>query len=336
MVNASITSSSFPQSMIDTYANVFTAITTSSQSSLSAIKTTIANINTLTDPALQKASSSDAINAKKQSVSDLQTALNKLSTSTAGQYQRDLAKLQSDMVYSADTYDAQLKAKDADIKSAQDALKYNEESFRLLKAGATKEDIALAKNLIASQKLSLEKVKENIKKYQLEAPFDGVIRKIDFQLVDNIVTGSNATPEYLYIENPNLVEITASVDQLDVVKLKLGQDARIVFDSFPTLSLTGKVSDINSTPTQTSGVTSYTVKITMDKGGHAIFSGMSAKVDIIIESKQDTLVVGTSFIQKNNGHPSVLKRTNTGDVRTDVVLGISNPTNTEIVSGVEE
>lgn len=167
-----------------------------------------------------------------------------------------------------------------------------------MKAGATKEEIILAQNSVTSQKISLEKVKENIKKYQLEAPFDGVLRKIDFKLGDNIVTGSNATPEYIYIENPNLVEITATVDQLDVVKLKLSQDAKIVFDPFPTLTFTGKVSDINSTPTQTSGVTSYTIKITMDKGNHPIFSGMSAKVDIVIASKQDTLFVGTSFVQK--------------------------------------
>lgn len=336
MVNASITSSSFPQSSIDTYTNVFSAITSSAQSSLTAVKNTIANINTLTDPALQKASSSDAVNAKKQSIADLQTAIRKLSVDTAGQYQRDLAKLQSDMAYSASTYDAQLKSQDISIQDANNTLKYNEESLRLLKAGATSEDIALAKNSIASQKLALQKVKEGITKYQLEAPFDGVLRKIDFKLGDNIVTGSNTTPEYLYIENPNLVEITASVDQLDVVKLKLGQDAKIVFDPFPTLTLTGKVSDINSTPAVTSGVTTYTIKITMDKGNHPIFSGMSAKVDIVIESKQGVLFVGTSFVQKNRGNPSVLKRVGTTDTKTDVVLGINNPTNTEIVSGVDE
>lgn len=181
-------------------------------------------------------------------------------------------------------------------------------------------------------------MKEGIKKYQLEAPFDGVLRKIDFKIGDNIVTSSSVTPSYLYIENPNLVEITATVDQLDVVKLKLGQDAKIIFDPFPTLTLTGKVSDINSTPTQTSGVTSYTIKVAMDKGDHPIFSGMSAKVDIIIESKKNTLFVGTSFIQKgrNNRTASILKRIGSVDTKTDVELGISNPINTEILIGVSE
>ncbi len=327
-MNVSITSSSFAQTTIDSYANIFSTITSSSQSSLSAINNTLANINKLSDPLLQKASSNDILTTKKQSITDQESAI--------AQSQRDLAKIQNDMAYSSDTYDAQITSNDLDIANAEAALKYAQESLRLLQAGATKEEIALAKNSIASQKISMEKVRENIKKYQLEAPFDGVLRKVDFKLGDNIVTSSSATPLYLYIENPNLVEMRATVDQLDVVKLKLGQDAKIVFDSFPTLTFTGKVSDINSTPAQTSGVTSYTIKISMDKWDHPIFSGMSAKINIIIESKNDTLVVGTSFITKWRWQPSVLKRVGTVDTKTDVTLGISNPSTTEILEGVNE
>lgn len=327
-VNASITSSSFPQATIDTYANIFANITSSSQSSLSTINNTIANIDKLNDPELQQATANNTITAKKQSIIDQEAGL--------AQAKRDLEKIQNDKEYSASTYDANITANDLDIESAKQSLAYTKESLRLLKSGATKEEIALAKNSIASGKIALEKVKQWIKKYQLEAPFDGVLRKVDFKLGDNIVTSSSATPLYLYIENPNLVEITATVDQLDVVKLKLGQDAKIAFDSFPTLSLTGKVSDINSTPTVTSWVTSYTIKITMDKWKHPIFSGMSAKVNIIIESKSDALVVGTSFITKGRGQTSVLKRIGTTDTKTDVTLGISNPSTTEILEWVSE
>jgi len=289
-MNASITSASFSQTTIDGYASTFSSITSASQSSQSTVKTTLVNIDKLTDPTLTKASNDTILSTKKQSVSDQSFAIE--------QAKRDLLKLQSDAIYSENTYNAQIVSQDMSIQDAKNALIYSEASLKLLKDGASNEAIILAKNSIASQELSLQKTKEAIKKYQLEAPFDGILRKIDFKLGDNIVTGSNATPEYIYIENPNLVEITATVDQLDVVKLKLDQEAKIVFDSFPNLTFTGKVSDINSTPTQTSGVTTYTIKVAMDKGTHPIFSGMSAKVNIVIESKKDTLMVGTSFIQK--------------------------------------
>ena len=131
-VNASITSASFPQSTIDSYANIFTSITSSSQSSLSAVKTTIANIDKLTDPELKKASSSNTVNAKKQSIVDQEYAIKKLEVDTAQKYANDLAKLQSDMEYSAQNYDAQIASKDMDIENTKNTLKYNEESQRLL------------------------------------------------------------------------------------------------------------------------------------------------------------------------------------------------------------
>jgi multidrug resistance efflux pump len=48
--------------------------------------------------------------------------------------------------------------------------------------------------------------------------------------------GDNLTADeqkFIYIENPNLVEISATLDQLDIVKISIGQKAKIVFDSYP-------------------------------------------------------------------------------------------------------
>jgi HlyD family secretion protein len=164
-----------------------------------------------------------------------------------------------------------------------------------------------------------------------------VLRKIDFKVGDNITSDEQ---KYIYIENPNLIQITVTVDQLDVVKLRVWQDAKIIFDSYPNVTFDGKVSEINSTPLETSGVTSYEITVTMDKGNHDIFSGMTAKVNIIVEKKKDVLYVPASFIQKRRWRAIVLKEdlsdpTGSGII-TPVVTGISNLLNTEIVSGVKE
>ncbi len=338
MMNDSMVSTIFPQSTITSYANVFSSITTSAQSSLSSLNTTIANVNTLVDPSLQKAGSENMLRAKRQSVFDLETAFAKLSWNTAEQLKRDLAKLENDKAYANSANGAKLVSQDIAIQDAINLLKFHEASWQLLKTGATKEEIALAKNSITSQQISLQKVREGIKKYQLEAPFDGVLRKVDFKLWDNILTSSSATPMYLYIENPNLVEVSASVDQLDVVKLKIWQASKIVFDSFPKITFTWAVSDINSTPLVTSGVTNYSIKITMDKREYPIFSGMSAKVSIVNDSRNNTLIISTSFLQKwNNGESdSVIKQVGNAELKTQVETGISTPSKTEILSGVSE
>jgi len=58
------------------------------------------------------------------------------------------------------------------------------------------------------------------------------------------------------------------------------------------------VTEINPAAVITSGVTSYQVRITLDRGETKIYSGMTAVLKLIIETKENVLVVPTGFIQK--------------------------------------
>lgn len=42
----------------------------------------------------------------------------------------------------------------------------------------------------------------------------------------------NENDMYVYIENPNLFEVTVKLDQIDVVKVKIWDPAIITFDSY--------------------------------------------------------------------------------------------------------
>ena len=123
-------------------------------------------------------------------------------------------------------------------------------------------ELSQARNTVAKQRLALDNARKNLDKYELTAPFDGTVRKIDFKVGDNLTADEQ---KFIYIENPNLVEISATLDQLDIVKVSLNQEANITFDSYPDRVFTGTVSEKDSTPAETSGVTSYTITITLDK-----------------------------------------------------------------------
>ncbi|MBP8017095.1 biotin/lipoyl-binding protein [Candidatus Gracilibacteria bacterium] len=290
MMNNSIISSSFSQSDIDSKTSVFSSVTNSSQSGYSTIKTTITTIQKLTDPELKKTLSENAINSKKQSIADAELALNKIKIDNTIQYQNDLNKLKSDKEYATKTYESQMKnyesqitQKNLDIESAKNSLNYTKESLKIIKAGATTVELSQARNNVTKQQLSLENARKGLDKYELVAPFDGTIRKIDFKVGDNLIADEQ---KYIYVENPNLVKISATLDQLDIVKVSIGQEAKIVFDSYPDKEFIGKINEKDSTPAVTSGVTSYSITITLDKGKTDIFSSMTAKVSIIIESKK--------------------------------------------------
>ncbi|HBA44612.1 TPA: hypothetical protein DEG21_03170 [Patescibacteria group bacterium] len=131
-MNASITSSSFSQSDIDSKSTTFSSMTTSAQTTYNTIKSTITNIEKLTDPEVKKAQSTNTINSKKQSISDTEIALDKLKNTTSIQLQNDLDKLYSDREYSANNYSSQIKQKNLDITSAVNSLEYAKESLKVV------------------------------------------------------------------------------------------------------------------------------------------------------------------------------------------------------------
>jgi multidrug efflux pump subunit AcrA (membrane-fusion protein) len=141
------------------------------------------------------------------------------------------------------------------------------------------------------------------------------------------------------------------MNEVDVSKIKLGQKATITFDAIENLSMTGTVVEIDTLGTVSQGVVSYNVKIAFDTKDDQVKPGMSISASIITDSKIDVLMVPSSAIKTNDttkyiqmfttplslpfagsqGTPS--KETPT---QIQVEIGISDDTNTEIISGIKE
>lgn len=328
-VQSSISSSTFAQSQIDSYYSDMVQVWSQSQSSYNGIQTTLVNVAKITPEDIKNSQSQSTIAQKQSSINTQELTIKNL--------QNDLDSATKTLEYTRNDYETKIKQQEFTIKNLENSLALNRENKNYLVRWATAEEMALAKNNITSQALALENSKKNLDKYRLIAPFDGVVDQIDFKNEDNLVADDT---KYIYLENPNLVQITATLDQLDIVKVKIWQDARIVFDSFPKNELPWKVSEINPSPVQTSGVTSYNIKITLDKWEFRIFSGMSASINIIIETKKNILTVPSSFVQKRK-EKSFVNLENPADktgsgISTEVVTGISNLLNTEIMSGLNE
>jgi multidrug resistance efflux pump len=70
---------------------------------------------------------------------------------------------------------------------------------------------------------------------------------------------------YIYVENPNLIEITLDVEQTDILKLSLNDPVSITLDVFPDDVFSGIISEISTVPVTNNGVSTYTVKVMFEK-----------------------------------------------------------------------
>jgi RND family efflux transporter MFP subunit len=180
----------------------------------------------------------------------------------------------------------------------------------------------------------LERVKTDAEKYEIIAPFDGIVRQIDYKVGDNILSDDE---KFVYIENPNLLSINISLDQIDIVKVEEGQKANIVFDALPEKTFEGYVDEVNQTPVNTSGVVSYSVTIALNRGEEKIFSGMTAEVEVMLSELKDVLLIPNTAIHSQGERSSVLLKADDGAPRrTMIETGETDDKSTEVKSGLKE
>jgi membrane fusion protein (multidrug efflux system) len=124
-----------------------------------------------------------------------------------------------------------------------------------------------------------------IQKKEVRAPFDG---QLGIRLV-NVGQTINAGQQVVSLQALDPLFVDFAVPQQNLPSLVQGLEARVRTDALGDRVFVGKVTAINSAvDTATRNVS---VQVTLDNQDHALKPGMFAKIEIILPTKQKTLVV---------------------------------------------
>ena len=219
------------------------------------------------------------------------------------------------------------------IQSAQE--KYEEKKLDLeeLMVGADPLDIKSQQNTVAQKEDALWDARESLAKHFIYAPFDGVITGVNTKITkgDSV---SSSTVLASIITQQKIAEIT--LNEIDAARVKVEQKATLQFDAAEDLSITGKVVEVDTLGTVNQGVVSYGVKIAFDVDDERIKPGMTVSTSIILDSKQNILLVPLSAVKAMGDSSYVEILVNGQPERKTVVTGSSNDIMIEIVNGLEE
>ena len=242
-----------------------------------------------------------------------------------------------------------LSAKDAfenqqqTITNAERTIVETSQSLADLKAGADELDIRSARLTITQRENTLADAKQNLADSYVRAPFAGTIASLSAKKYA-AASGELAT----LITDQKIAEL--SLNEVDAAKIELGDKATLTFDAIEELTLTGKVAQIDTIGAVTQGVVSYKVKIGFDTQEERVKPGMTVNASIQTDTKQDVLIVPSSAVKTQNGvsyvqvfNPALPENGGAQGVTSkiipqqiEVVTGISDDTNVEIISGLEE
>jgi len=152
-------------------------------------------------------------------------------------------------------------------------------------------------------------------------------------------TGSSSSSSNgsILIENFDSLRATVAINETDIPKVAKDQKATLTVDAITDLTLTGKVTEIAQKGTNNQNVITYDVTLSIDSIDTRLRPEMTVSADITTEIKQDVLYVSSSAIKTDSSGGSFVQIMKNGiPENTNITTGISNDTDTEITSGLNE
>ncbi|WP_177731722.1 efflux RND transporter periplasmic adaptor subunit [Flavobacterium inviolabile] len=165
---------------------------------------------------------------------------------------------------------------------------------------------------VQSASATVTEARDNLNRTTIYAPVDGTISRLDVELGERVLgTQQMAGTELLRVANLNNMEVEVDVNENDIVKVNIGDSAKIEVDAYLKKEFKGIVTSISNSASSTltaDQVTNFKVKVRILKesyedliaGKPANFSpfrpGMTATVDIETKRKENVLAVPISAV----------------------------------------
>jgi HlyD family secretion protein len=165
---------------------------------------------------------------------------------------------------------------------------------------------------VQSAAATVNEAKDNLGRTTIYAPADGTISMLAVELGERVLGTQQMTgTEILRVANLNNMEVEVDVNENDIVKVSVGDSARVEVDAYLKKQFKGLVTSISNSASAgltADQVTNFKVKIRILKesygdlleGKPETYSpfrpGMTATVDIITKRKENTIAVPISAV----------------------------------------
>ncbi len=173
--------------------------------------------------------------------------------------------------------DKQIRAAEAAVWAAAAQQDVAQAQLELLQAGATAEEIAVAEASVTQAEVALETARVALERCEVRAPFAGTVGLVSVRVGELVTPGQ---PLITLGDLSTLRVETTDLDEIDVARVAVGQQATLTFDALPEQVLTGRVTRISPMAEPGSGGVNYTVIVELDEIAPVIRWGMTAFVDI--------------------------------------------------------
>lgn len=192
----------------------------------------------------------------------------------------------------------------------------------------------LARARVARLEAALASAEIQLGFTRIAAPIAGVIAEVATQ-VGETVAASFTAPTFVTIIDPDRLEVWAYVDETDIGRVRVSQQASFTVDTYPDHEFEGTVTAIRLKAEIVDDVVNYVTEIAITPShGRTLRPEMTARVNIVTEGGREVLAVPSAAVRRDRDDTFALVAAPDGPVRRSIRTGVRGDDLTEVLEGL--
>jgi RND family efflux transporter MFP subunit len=200
-------------------------------------------------------------------------------------------------------------------------------------------DLRISENNLVKSEARLQSVEDRLSKTRIVAPADGSVLNINVNEGQVVAGANNVNSGVILMNFADLSRLTIQthVNQMDLSKVKVGDNLQIRMPPPDEDSITAKIEFIAPIATVRNNIKGFAVEAIISHPDERLRPGMSVSLTLPLGSASGAVAVPVSAVfREDDGHRYVYVRRGGTTERRSVVVGISNFSHAEILEGLEE
>jgi len=222
----------------------------------------------------------------------------------------------------------EVAAAEQGVRQAQEHVRSAEASRR--QVDLRERDVAAAQAGVSAAEAGRRAATVQLGKHSVPSPISGLVAR------RNVDPGEGALPgaPLLRLVDIDPIRVDAVVNELDVDRVRPGDRGVVTFDGLGERTFVGAVTEI--TPQAAAGSRNFVARIEVENPGGAIKPGMFARVELVLDTRSDTIIiVRDALVERDHMREVYVVQDGTIDV-LEVEVGAIRGNLVEIVSGLGE
>jgi len=223
-------------------------------------------------------------------------------------------------------YEYALQVAQANLENAQD-------EYEKYKIGPAADELQLAQAELENAKAKLALAQSDQAVIELVAPSNGIVMAVDAGVGE-----APGTTAIITLANLDQHLLEVYLDETDLDKVALGNEAEVVFDALPDRTFIGHIVSISPGLETVENTPAIKTQVLLDQDSADVYLpvGLNASVDIIAGRAENAVLVPVEALRKlDEGEYAIFVMEDGELVMRMVQVGLMDTTTAQIISGLQ-